>query len=467
MSEVGRKEIFTIALGSVIGWGAFMLPGNVFLPNYGIINTFLGFVIAIIMLVFIEKCYTSVMERIPKSGGEYSFASELLGKKSGFITGWGLLLAYVSIIPLNATAVPMVLDAVFPFYSKGTLLYTITDYPVYLNDILISLSIIGLFTYLNIRGIKGALKAQNILVFSLLGSLILILILTFFNVGAAEVNNFNSNFGEVKPSSIIRVIAFAPWAFIGFDAVAQLAGDHKISSKAVSRMTMLAIIFGALIYNFLNVITALGINGSQISEYSWATGYSVRGLVGNGVFYFLAIAMFGAVVSGLNGFFISSSRLVTSMSSDYSIGGTSTHISGSTSSETVYIPKWVMYFICIFAMLVPFFGRTALLWFVDLSSVGASVAYFMTCLCAYKIAKTLGNLVISSIGMCVSLTFLIFLLTPIFDSNISMPSYLSLAFWIVLGLIVYFYIRNRVPNKNINVRTSACHQLSQTTQETR
>ena len=169
MSEVGKKEIFTIALGSVIGWGAFMLPGNVFLPSYGVINTLVGFVIAIGMLVFIEKSYTKVMAKIPKAGGEYSFATELLGKKSGFITGWGLLLAYISIIPLNATAVPMVLDAVFPVYSKGTLLYTVSDYPVYLNDILISLGIIGLFTYLNIKGIKGALKAQNILVFSLLG----------------------------------------------------------------------------------------------------------------------------------------------------------------------------------------------------------------------------------------------------------------------------------------------------------
>lgn len=440
MSEVGKKEIFTIALGSVIGWGAFMLPGNVFLPNYGVINTLVGFVIAIGMLVFIEKSYTKVMAKIPKAGGEYSFATELLGKKSGFITGWGLLLAYISIIPLNATAVPMVLDAVFPIYSKGTLLYTVSDYPVYLNDILISLGIIGLFTYLNIKGIKGALKAQNILVFSLLGSLLLILFLTFFNVGSAEVDNFNSNLGELNFSSIIRIIAFAPWAFIGFDAVAQLAGDHKVSSKTVSRMTMLAIIFGAVIYNVLNIITALGISQDQLTESSWATGHSVKALVGNGMFYFLAIAMFGAVVSGLNGFFISSSRLITSMSSDFNIGGVTPTI---TEAGTVYIPKWVMYFIGLCAMVVPFFGRTALLWFVDLSSVGASVAYFMTCLCAYKIARTSSDFIISSIGMFVSLAFLVFLLTPIFDSNISLPSYYSLIFWIILGAFVYFYIRNR------------------------
>ena len=439
MSYVGKKEIFTIALGSVIGWGAFMLPGNVFLPNYGVWNTLIGFIIAIFMLVFIEKSYTKVMEKVPKSGGEYSFATELLGKKSGFVTGWGLLLAYISIIPLNATAVPMVLDAVFPFYSQGLLLYSVSDYPVYLNDILVSLGIIILFTVLNIQGIRGALRAQNILVFSLLLSLFLIVFLAIFNIGDVEVENLNSNWGQFDLSSVIRIIAFAPWAFIGFDAVAQLSGDHKVPSKTVSKMTMLAIIFGAIIYNALNIITGLGIGQNQLGESSWATGQSVKYLVGDGIFYFLAIAMFGAVVSGLNGFFISSSRLITSMSSDFNIGVHSTSIQ----VNDVVIPKWVMYFIGICAMVVPFFGRTALLWFVDLSSVGASVAYFMTCLCAYTIAKSWRDKFISTLGMIVSLAFLIFLLTPIFGSNISRPSYYSLLFWIVLGLIVYIFAKNR------------------------
>lgn len=440
MSDIGKKEIFTIALGSVIGWGAFMLPGNVFLPDYGVSNTLVGFIIAIMMLVFIEKSYTKVMQKVPKAGGEYSFATELLGRKSGFITGWGLLLAYVSIIPLNATAVPMVLDAVFPAYSKGNLLYTVSDYPVYLNDILVSLAIIGLFAFLNLKGIKGALQAQNLLVFALLGSLLLILVMAFFNISSTQVDNLSSNMSELNTSSIIRIIAFAPWAFIGFDAVAQLSGDHKVSSKTVSRMTMLAIIFGAIIYNLLNIITALGVNHQQLSDSSWATGVSVKALVGNGVFYFLAIAMFGAVVSGLNGFFISSTRLITSMSADYSIGGVSEI---KNEGGTVHIPKWIIYFIAICAMVVPFFGRTALLWFVDLSSVGASIAYFMTCLCAYKIAEKSSDFIISGIGMLVSLAFLVFLLTPIFDSNISMPSYFSLLFWIALGTVVFIYIKNR------------------------
>lgn len=445
MSPVGAKEIFTIALGSVIGWGAFMLPGNIFLPKYGVLNTLIGFSVAILMLFFIEKSYTKVMAKIPKAGGEYSFATEILGKKTGFITGWGLLLAYISIIPLNATAVPMVLDTVFPFYSKGSLLYSVSGYPVYLNDILVSLAIVVFFTLLNVKGIKGALTAQNILVFSLLSSLLIIASLTVFNVGSVELENLGSNWGQIEQSSIIRIIAFAPWAFIGFDAVAQLSGDHKVSSKTVSRMTMIAIILGAVIYNLLNIVTAAGLNSEQLTSSSWATGDAVRLLIGNGMFYFLAIAMFGAVVSGLNGFFISSSRLVSSMSSDFSIGSRTTILQDGS----VSIPTWVMYFIGVCAMIVPFFGRTALLWFVDLASVGASIAYFMTCLCAYKITFSIKDKFISFIGMIVSLAFLVFLLTPFFDSNISLPSYYSLLFWVIFGIVIYVFASKRLTSKII------------------
>lgn len=430
MAAIGKKEIFSIALGSVIGWGAFMLPGNTFLPNYGLLNTAVGFFIAVLMLLFIEHSYMRVSHKVPKAGGEYSFAASILGKRRGFITGWGLLLSYMSIIPLNATAVPMVLNTVFPAYEQGILLYHIADYPVYLNDILISELIILFFVFLHLRDKKNSFSAQNICVIALVSALLAILIFAAPNIGEKEIVNWQSNLGELDSQAIIRVIAFAPWAFIGFDAVAQLSEEHRISARQVSVMTILAIVVGALIYNGLNAITAFGVHSDSIAKTSWATGEAVKNLVGNSLFYLLAIAMFGAVVSGLNGFIVSSSRLIFSMNQPVS------PVQEQASKE-LKIPAWVIYFIGIFAAIVPFFGRTALLWFVDLSSVGASVAYFMTCWCAYKIINNQKEKIVSLCGMGISVLFLIFLLTPIFKSNISEPSYYSLIFWVVLGFVVY------------------------------
>ena len=464
--KLQKKEIFSVALGSVIGWGAFVLPGNVFLKDYGLLNTAIGFTIAVFMLVFIEKSYSMVMERVPKSGGEYSFANDLLGKKTAFVTGWGLLLAYISIIPLNATAVPMVLDKVFPSYSKGSLLYTVSGYEVFSNDVLVSLSIIIFFIIINLRGLKDAALAQKICVFTLVFSLMVITLFTFGSIGEVEQQNLQSNLGTIDTASIIRIIAFAPWAFIGFDTVAQLAGDHRIAAKTVSRVTLLAIIIGALIYNVLNLITALGVNSTELDAVSWQTGQAVKTLVGNGLFYLLGVAMFGAVISGLNGFFIGSSRLVLSMSQDYDIGTQSlnnksdadlratknveTVENAGTSSGSINIPKWIIFFIGGCSLMVPFLGRNALLWFVDLSSVGASIAYLVTCVCAYKIAETGTGKFISIMGVLVSFAFLVFLLTPFFDSNITMPSYYVLILWCVLGLMVYLFLNKSKPNVSLN-----------------
>jgi len=63
VNKIGKVELFTIALGFVIGWGAFMLPGSFFLQSAGVLNTFIGFTIAIIMVIFIEKNYSVLMSK--------------------------------------------------------------------------------------------------------------------------------------------------------------------------------------------------------------------------------------------------------------------------------------------------------------------------------------------------------------------------------------------------------------------
>jgi amino acid transporter len=191
--SLGSMDLFAIALGSVIGWGAFVLPGNVFLPNAGVINTLIGFAIAVFMIFFIEKSYSLLLGIYPSVGGEYTFASETFGNKTGFATGWLLTVAYLSIIPLNATAVPMVLESITDWYSRGRLLYMFADYPVYFNDICVSLSIILLFTFVNYKGIRSSKLAQNICVFGLLFSIALIVVLSAFKVDSTHFHNLETN----------------------------------------------------------------------------------------------------------------------------------------------------------------------------------------------------------------------------------------------------------------------------------
>lgn len=432
---LNQKDLFSIALGAVIGWGAFVLPGNFFLSNAGVINTLVGFSIAVIMLYFIEKCYSLLISTYPESGGEFTFAKNVFGDKVGFVTGWMLLLAYISIIPLNATAIPMVLSRIIPFYEQGLLLYNIAGFPVYENDLMVSLLTISIFTFINIKGLQGAKWAQNICVFGLLGSLILIVMLSFYNIDNENISNLNSNLGTLDFYSVVRIIAFAPWAFIGFDTVAQMSEDYEIDSKKASLAAFLAVVFGALVYNVLNIFTALGVSSSDLDSSIWATGDAVYNVLGPYAILLLAVAMFGAVASGLNGFFISSSRLLLSM------------YRSEKRDRKIQMSSKILLFIGFISCVVPFFGRNALFWFVDLASVGASFAYLVTCSAALKITKSVKVKLYAFVGVFVSLSFLLFLLTPFFKVNIPLISVACLIIWLIIGVIFY-----KISSKNTAIQ---------------
>ncbi|MEZ9903904.1 APC family permease [Vibrio breoganii] len=423
MEKIGKIELFTVALGSVIGWGAFMLPGSFFLQNAGVLNTIIGFLIAIVMIAIIEKNYSVLMDKHQSTGGEYTFAKEEFGNTVGFCTGWVLLLAYVSIIPLNATAIPMVFEKVFSFYSKGLLLYTIADFPVYLNDLLVSLLFIGVFSFIQLRGLNVSSKMQNIVVAILLICVMGLFFTTFIVANPVHQQNFESNFGSFDIGSVIRIIAFAPWAFIGFDTVAQISSESRVSAKSASLMALIAVIFGGFVYNAINIVTAYGIANTSLMTDAWATGDAVLNLMGPIALVVVGMAMFGAVLSGLNGFFMSSTRLTSAM--------VPSKIKGLIDFKAIII------FISFVSMIVPFFGRNALFWFVDISSVGASFAYLVVSLAALKLSVTLSQKLFGLLGSLCSVLFLIFLLTPFFGSNIPLVSAVVLAIWCMLGALVY------------------------------
>ena len=103
------SNIIFLCVGCIIGWGAFILPGELFL-KIGLINTFIGLGIGATLVGLIARNYVYVLSKFPQVGGEFIFTLNTLGKKHGFICGWFLSLAYLCIIPLNATAASLVID---------------------------------------------------------------------------------------------------------------------------------------------------------------------------------------------------------------------------------------------------------------------------------------------------------------------------------------------------------------------
>ena len=147
-----------------------------------------------------------------------------------------------------------------------------------------------------------------------------------------------------------------------------------------------------------------------------------------------------AVLSGIMGFYLASSRLMYSM------------------SREGYLPKWfgyvdkkygtpknAMLFCIIISLSGSILGREALGWFVDMSAIGASIGYFFTSAATLATMKRDGDgtkflKAMATIGVVFSVIFMILQLIPIPGLNgvhFGKESYIMLIVWIAIGLVFY------------------------------
>ena len=88
--EMRPIDVWGLALGAIIGWGCFVLPGTTFLPKAGPLGTTIGMLIGAVVVIIISLSYAFLIRRYPVSGGEFVYAGTAFGKTHAFICGWAL-----------------------------------------------------------------------------------------------------------------------------------------------------------------------------------------------------------------------------------------------------------------------------------------------------------------------------------------------------------------------------------------
>ncbi|MDO4432547.1 MAG: APC family permease [Aerococcaceae bacterium] len=431
--KLSKIDIIALVVGSIIGWGSFSLPGTKFLRESGIIGTAIGFLIGGLSVIFIQAGYHIMMERHSKDGGEFSYAYEHLGRKHGFIVGWSLVLCYLSMIPLNATALVLVLKQLFGQAISYGYLYTIAGYPVYLSEILIASAVILLFSSINKKGIQVSSFVQNTMVLLLVINVIVIFVIMLFKGNlpqfqATYVSNYVFSWKEVLP-----VVAIIPFLFVGFDVVPQVATDLGFSSSKATYFTVGSIGIGTLLYILLNTITGLVYTPDQAGQLNWATGDAVLEKIGVFGFVLLILALIGAVTGGINGFFISSSKIVASLSEHHLLP----QKYQSKTAEGVLANA--IQFVTIVTLIAPWLGREVILYIVDMSSALAALVYGYVCFISLRYAENKRSWAMCLVGLLMALLFLVLLLAPFSISRLSTMSLILMLAWAVVG---YFYYRH-------------------------
>ena len=437
-------DVWAIAFGCMVGWGAFVMPGSTFLPVAGATGTIISMVIGLAVMLLIGYSVSYLMIRSPRPGGVYSFTKEAFGRDHAFLCSWFLCLSYLTIVFLNGTALFLVIRTLMGDAAHRGYSYTVAGNAVYLNEVLLSVIALVLVGMLFIVA-KPVLQrlATALAVILLLG----VLVITVFCLPKVFSQDILSSFGYKglnRGFAIFSLIILAPWAFVGFEVISLDTVHFKFPLQKSRLVVFSSIVIAALVYMSM-ALTSISIvpdgyeswvayisdldnlNGIQ----SMPTFYAARAFMGPFGLAVISVTSLAAILTGIIGAYRAIVHVLAIMAED--------NILSEKFTKTTYS----IFFIMILAILISLLGRNTLSWFVDLTSFGAIVAYGYTSAAAYKIARTEGNYKIMVTGLLGTLLSLVFGVVQIVPNLVALETmgseaFLLMSLWCLLGFVFYW-----------------------------
>ena len=449
--SLNPANIWAVALGSIIGWGCFIQSPNWMVKAGGPLPLVVGFLLGGLLMIVVGMSYAYMIAKYPVSGGEFAYAFVGFGPTASFVCGWMLLIGYVGIVVLNATAVPVLFSVVAPGLLQVGHLWTVAGWPVYAAEAAVSIAIAIIFGIIAIRGAKSAGNTQLIMCVLLVAAVVAILAGTIMT-GNFHMENLQpaaNQFDVPFVKGVILIIAMAPFLYVGFDCIPQAAEEFNFPANKTLALIISAIGIGAFIYASIAVVTAAVMPWMEMVELknaagnpeSWRTGAMIKQALGMGGLIFVVVAVLCGMFTGIGGFYMSSSRLMFGMARAKMLPKWFAYI-----HPTYKTPSHAIIFVMVIAVLVPFIGREVLNWFVDMAAVGTGFGYFFTCAGAYVVlTKGLApkssediSPVVALAGAAISAGVVALQVIPGMPAFLSVPCWIAMAIWVAMGVIFYF-----------------------------
>ena len=457
MRHLSLLGAWALAFGCAVGSDAFVMPWNDFLPKAGPLGTVIGIFIGGLVMTVVAWNFHYMINRQPGPGGTYAYAAEAFGHDHGFLCGVFLAFAYLAIVWLDVTALVVVAHYTLGDTFRFGFRYTIQESNIYLGDILLSVAVIAVASAICCRRrLSGVV--QSVMAVILAAGILLCF-------GAAAVNHHGGLesmrpfFAPDRGSGLLQtlnILAIAPWLFVGFEAISNSSSEFRFSVRKSFRVMLAALVTAVIAYTCLTSIPVLTL-GEGASGWTGAVADLVhsgnepdyhafdaaRQFFGKAGIFLIGVTLVGAIFTNLVGNTVAASRLAAAMADD---GALPSFLGGRNADGA---PRNAVLVLAALAVLVVPLGRAVIGVVVDISILGAAVAYAYTSAAALKTARKAGDRgtqVTGLLGLVVSIVVIFLFVMPFmtFDATmIATESYLVLIVWCLAALATFITIFHR------------------------
>ncbi len=404
-----------------------------------------------LLMAIIGKSYLFLMRRYPEAGGTYTFVRELFGHDYGFLAAWFLALTYLAIFWANATSLPLFARYFFGDFFRVGYLYNILGYDVYLGEALLVIAGIVLAALLCLSNRKLVARIMLSLVLLMVACIVICLLSALFGHSTEHFNFYPAFIKNENVLVQISNIAYlSPWAFIGFESISHYSEEISFKQRSLSRVLFGAIAVITLLYTFIIILSTTAYPSSYSSWFDYIKDlnslsgiealpafYAIRHYLGDTGVILLALALLALVITSLIGNLVALSRLFFSLARDGILGPRFAEVNDR------HIPQHALLLAVGISLLIPFIGRTAIGWIIDVTTIGATVVYALVSASAIRQARADQNrleLVVGWVGVAIMTLFGFWMvvLALLDASGLAAPSYLLFTIWSILGI---FYFR--------------------------
>lgn len=454
--HISPAAAWALSLGTTIGWGSLVVTSNTYLIQAGPAGSITGLIVGAAIMLILARNYHYMMNAFPDAGGAYSYAKEMFGYDYGFLTSWFLVLTYAAVLWANITSLPL-----FARYFIGSIfrfghLYTIFGYEVYAGEILL------IYAALAVTILLLALSRRLTYYVNVFFAVILTVCITACFIGmmthhGSSGMSYDPAFLQDRSalSQIIQIACISPWAFIGFENLSHCSEELTFPRTRVFRIFTTAILTATALYIFVFLLSV----SAYPPEYSSWLEYirdhgNLSGIKGLPAFYaaqyymgqtgvtILITALFGLIITSLIGNSVALSRLFYSLSKDSVLPGQFTFINSG------HVPSRALLLVAAVTLPIPFLGRTAIGWIVDVTTIGATLVYALVSASALKLARIRNDRTETATGwagLIIMVLFEAYLLLPglFTSSSMEKETFFLFVLWGILGFIFFRNILRR------------------------
>lgn len=430
--ELGLKEVVATVVTAVIGGGLFIstiqIQSKVSIGSSIIIS----YVIAAIPAFFMALCYAVLSSALPSSGGEYVFVSRIIDPFVGFISTWARWFAMIATIAAMAVGDIILINNFFDIINLHSISFFISR-----NIQVVAILLVIIFLLVNYMGVKIYGRIQTAMFILLMMGISLFILFGLPNI---SMSNLEYSF-RINLSSIAKASSLIFFSYIGFAAIANAGDEIKNPERVLPRGIIISMLFIAIIYVMVALITYGSMSPSFYASYDFSAGSVpdvAKHFLPSLIAVYVAFAGSIAIISDINPMMLATSRLSFAWAKDRIVPEKLAQL------NKFGVPKWTLIINTVMAIIIILLAKqfmtavmminmAVLLIYISISISTLILPYKRPEIYKKAKFKFKGLWIVALFGMLSSALFFGYILRL----EDAMSGFIFLITWIGIGSIIY------------------------------